>query len=153
MLLLTVGNERFMFAPDIQGPMVKSTLKQILSNNPHIIILGGPPFYLSDSKVDFSMIKSGLDNLEKIVEQIPITILEHHALRDKNWKKKSKKLFKIASRNGNRISTAAEFLSINNKLFEANRKDLYHKNPPSKKFIQWIQKVKNEKTTIKPPLN
>ncbi|MCW3997936.1 MAG: hypothetical protein NWF10_05130, partial [Candidatus Bathyarchaeota archaeon] len=91
-------------------------------------------------------------NLEKIVKKVPITILEHHALRDKNWRKKTKKLFNIANKNGHKIITAAEFLSTENKLLEANRKELYQRFPPSIEFRQWIQHVLSRKTSFKPPI-
>jgi predicted metallo-beta-lactamase superfamily hydrolase len=132
--------------------MSNQTLNLILSSNPHVILVGGPPFYLSNHKVDFSKIRSGLINLEKIVEKIPITILEHHALRNKNWRKKTKKLFNIANKNGNKIITAAEFSSKENKLLEANRKELYRRFPLSPEFRQWIQHVITRKSSIKPPI-
>jgi len=44
--------ERFMFAPDIQGPMSKHTFELILDTKPNLIMLGGPPFYLAGSRVD-----------------------------------------------------------------------------------------------------
>lgn len=152
MVTIKFKDEQFMFAPDVQGPMSNHTLKLILSSNPQVILLGGPPFYLSNHKVDFSKIRSGLINLEKIVKKVPITILEHHALRDKNWRKKTKKLFNIANKNGHKIITAAEFLSTENKLLEANRKELYQRFPPSIEFRQWIQHVLSRKTSIKPPI-
>ena len=72
-------DECFLFAPDIQGPMSNDTRDLILSANPYIVQIGGPPFYLINKKVDPIKIKSGLLNLEKIVKRIPITILEHHS--------------------------------------------------------------------------
>lgn len=152
LLLIKYKNEKFLFAPDIQGPMCYDTMKLILEYDPDIILLGGPPFYQSNYKVDILKIKNALQNLEKIVKQIPIIIMEHHALRDKNWKIKSERLFRIADRHENKIITAAEFLSVTNKLYEANRKELYFNSPPSKEFLQWVEKVKDKKINLKPPL-
>ena len=38
---------RFMFAPDVQGPIVQDTLQYILIIAPDLLIIGGPPIYLS----------------------------------------------------------------------------------------------------------
>ena len=152
MLFVKFKNEKFIFAPDVQGPMSDNTLNQILSYNPQLILIGGPPLYLSKHIVDDLKINSGIKNMEKIVRKIPLTIIEHHILRDKNWRDKSKRLFREAKRNGNKIITAAEFLSKENKLYEANREELYLKIPPSKKFRNWVDKVLIKKKIHKPPL-
>ena len=132
--------------------MFDNTLNQILSYNPQLILIGGPPLYLSKHIVDDLKINSGIKNMEKIVRKIPLTIIEHHILRDKNWRYKSKRLFREAKRNGNKIITTAEFLSKENKLYEANREELYLKMPPSKKFRNWVDEVLSKKKIHKPPL-
>ena len=92
------------------------------------------------------------NNLKKIIKHIPITIFDHHILRDKNWKKKCHDLFKIATKTKHKMKTAAEYLSIGNKFYEANRKELYIKHPPSKKFKKWVSAVEQGKINIKPPI-
>ena len=44
--------ERFMFAPDVQGPMSNHTLELIKKAEPTVIMLGGPPFYLGGFRAD-----------------------------------------------------------------------------------------------------
>ena len=80
--------ERFMFAPDVQGPMSTYTLELILKAEPTVIMLGGPPFYLGGFRVEAAQLEQGLRNLESIVQTVPLVILEHHALRDESWKEK-----------------------------------------------------------------
>ena len=152
MLKISFEEEKFIFAPDIQGPMVNSTLKQIISNKPDLIMLGGPPLYLSNSRNMDSNIELGLLNLKKIIKHIPVTIFDHHILRDKYWKNKCSDLFKIAIKAKHKIKTAAEYLSLENKLYEANRQELYIKQPPSRKFKKWIDYVNKGKINIKPPI-
>ncbi|MGD0451801.1 MAG: hypothetical protein ABSA79_12200, partial [Candidatus Bathyarchaeia archaeon] len=64
MAIIEHEGERFMFAPDVQGPMSKHTLELILDTEPDLIMLGGPPLYLAGSRVDINRINEGLRNLE-----------------------------------------------------------------------------------------
>ncbi len=72
-------------------------------------MLGGPPFYLGGIRVESSQLEQGLRNLGRIVEEVPLTILEHHALRDESWRPKMEEVFQKASKAEHRIVTAAEY--------------------------------------------
>ncbi len=50
MATVEYGDERFMFAPDVQGPMTQTTLEAILKAEPTVVMLGGPPLYLEGFK-------------------------------------------------------------------------------------------------------
>jgi len=144
--------EKFMFAPDVQGPMSSHTLGLILKEKPQLIMIGGPPLYLSGFKVKEEQIQIGLGNLGKVVETVPYTILDHHILRDGNWREKARDVFQTARTHGHRISTAAEFLGNENRLLEAERKRLFTEKPPSNDFERWMRKTRSMKTHIRPPI-
>lgn len=143
--------ERFMFAPDIQGPMSTHTLELILAAKPNVIMLGGPPLYLGGFRVEMAQLEQGLRNLERIVEAVPVVVLEHHALRDESWKPKMEKVFQQASLSGHSILTAAEYAGKENLFLESKRKQLYRDNTPSDEFKQWM-KTLNDKKISKPPI-
>jgi predicted metallo-beta-lactamase superfamily hydrolase len=151
MVAVQYGGERFMFAPDIQGPMSEHTLDLILAEKPKVIMLGGPPLYLEGSRVDIAKLDFGLRNLERIVEAIPVVILEHHALRDASWKEKMLKIFKKAAVVGHSILTSAEYIDKENALLESKRKQLFLDYPPSAEFKQWM-KTLNSGKIAKPPI-
>ena len=90
-------DERFMFAPDIQGPMSTHTLQLILEAKPTAIMLGGPPLYLGGFRVEMAQLEQGLRNLEQIVAAVPLVVLEHHALRDELWRPKMEGVFQKAA--------------------------------------------------------
>ncbi|MCL4430668.1 MAG: hypothetical protein M1167_07940 [Chloroflexi bacterium] len=144
-------DERFMFAPDVQGPMSKRTLELILDAKPTVIMLGGPPLYLGGFRVEMAQLEQGLRNLERIVEAVPLVILEHHALRDESWKSKMEKVFQTASKVGHSIVTAAECAGKENLFLESRRKQLYRDHPPTDEFKQWM-KTLNDKKIAKPPI-
>ena len=152
MTLVEYGNERFMFAPDLQGPISNHTLNLIIRAKPLVVMVGGPPFYLSGYKVSEAELQLGLKNLMKLVEVVPLTILEHHTLRDELWRQKTNQAYARAVEVGHEVMTAAEFAENENNFLEAKRKTLYVENPPSKEFEKWMKKDFKKKSTAKPPI-
>jgi len=152
MTIIQYQDEKFLFAPDVQGPMCSYTLELILREKPQILMIGGPPLYLAGFRVKEGEIQKGLENLGKIVEAVPLTILEHHVLRDKDWREKTKKVFEKANKHGHKILTAAEFLGEKNVLLEAVRKRLFVEKPPSSEFQKWMRKNRTTKRHVKPPI-
>ena len=143
--------ERFMFAPDIQGPMSTHTLELVLKEAPTVIMLGGPPFYLGGFRVNFVQLEQGIKNLERIVKAVPLVIFEHHALRDETWKQKINEVYNQAFEAGHSVVTAAEYTGNEDFLLESRRKTLYADFPPSEEFKQWMKTLNNEKIA-KPPI-
>ena len=152
MTLVEYGDERFMFAPDVQGPMSTRTLDLIKAAKPQVIMLGGPPFYLGGFKVSEAQLQLGLKNLTAVVEAVPLTILEHHALRDESWQQRTKQVYAKAAELGHKVMTAAEFDGQENNFLESNRKMLYVENPPSKEFAKWMREGLTAKSYTKPPI-
>jgi predicted metallo-beta-lactamase superfamily hydrolase len=152
MVLIECEGERFMFAPDVQGPMSTRTLELIKAAKPQVILLGGPPFYLGGFKVSEAQLQMGLKNLTEVVEAVPLTILEHHALRDDVWRQRTEQVYAKAVETGHRVMTAAEFAGCENNFLESKRKMLYVENPPSKEFEKWMREGLTEKSSTKPPV-
>jgi hypothetical protein len=153
-LLTTIAyeDEKFMFAPDVQGPMSNRTLKIIFAEKSKLIMLGGPPLYLARFKVDEKEVQIGLENLKKVVETVPFTILEHHILRSENWREEAKAVFESAEKSEHKVFTAAEFLGEQNSFLEARRRMLFSENPPSRDFEKWMRQSLNARKKIKPPI-
>ena len=151
MVTVEHGEERFMFSPDVQGPMAKRTTELILAIAPQMIMLGGPPLYLGGFRVDYAQLERGLSNLERIVGAVPIVVLEHHALRDEDWRIKMDRVYAKAAEKGHTIQTAAEYAGEKNLLLESKRKQLYRDQPPSEEFKAWT-KTLNNKVIAKPPI-
>ena len=151
MAAVECGGERFMFAPDVQGPMSSRTLELILEEKPFAIMLGGPPFYLGGFRVEAAQLELGLQNLTRIVEAVPKVIVEHHALRDESWKQKMNGVCQRATEVGHCVMTAAEYSGNENVFLEAKRKQLYRDFPPSAEFKAWM-KTLSDKKIVKPPL-
>jgi hypothetical protein len=151
MVTISFQDERFLFAPDVQGPMSTRALEWIVKEKPQLLMLGGPPLYLSGFKVGDDQIEAGLRNLERLAEAVPHIILDHHILRDKNWQETASRVFYSAYESEHTIQSAAEFLGKQNNLLEAYRKKLFAENPPSKEFESWIHMTEETRKHVKPP--
>lgn len=151
MATVEFGEERFMFCPDVQGPMSKHTVELISDIKPQMIMLGGPPLYLGGFRVDFAQLEQGKSNLERIVESVPLVVLEHHVLRDEDWRSKMDCVYVKAAQKGHTIQTAAEYAGVKNNFLESKRKQLYRDEPPSEEFRTWT-KTLNNKVISKPPI-
>jgi len=145
-------DERFLFAPDVQGPMSFPTLQTIIDENPQLLMIGGPPLYLSPLKVGENELQTGLKNLNEIVRKIPNIILDHHVLRDENWQEDTVNILYDSYKSGSTLQTAAEFLGKKSILLEASRKRLFSEDPPSKEFKTWMKSTDDNKKHTRPPI-
>jgi predicted metallo-beta-lactamase superfamily hydrolase len=152
MITVEFEDERFLFAPDVQGPMSTRTLETILKEQPELVMIGGPPSYLASTKVSETQIQAGIGNLERIVDAVSYVILDHHILRDENWRKKTNIVFDHAYRSKHTLLTAAEFAGKENTLLEAARKTLFTEKPPSNEFQKWMRLGEEAKKHERPPI-
>jgi predicted metallo-beta-lactamase superfamily hydrolase len=150
MTAIESGDHIFLHSSDVQGPMVNQTTRLILKANPDLLVLGGPPVYLEGVKVDQTAIRLGLGNAAKIAATVPTVIFEHHLLRAKDWRERSKLPYEVAGSAGNTMTTASEYAGEPTRILEAIRPELYEQQPPSADFLKW-SKLKREKQRNQPP--
>ncbi|MBS7610583.1 hypothetical protein KEJ19_08575, partial [Candidatus Bathyarchaeota archaeon] len=144
--------ERFMYCPDVQGPISKKTLALILSEKPDVAMIGGPPLYLAGFKVSEESVRLGISNLAKLTSVVRHIILDHHLLRDINWRSFTAPAYEEAFKNNSQIMTAAESLGQPNRILEADRRKLYESEPPSEAFQKWLRLPNEKRRLLKPPI-
>jgi len=152
MVTIECEDEKVLFASDVQGPMFNSTLDKILAENPRLVIIGGPPTYLEGFRVKEEHIKQGMQNLESLVKRVPTTILEHHSLRDEEWRSLFQPIFEAASEADHKVVTAAESVGKENNLLEFRRRQLFENEPPSPEFEKWMRLPQAKRKLIRPPI-
>lgn len=136
----------------VQGPIVPTTLSYLLSLNPTILYMGGPPLYLSGFRIPETTLNLARTHLIELSKFINTLIIDHHLLRSNIWNEWLAPVYKIANESDHWIGTAAEFLQQPNAILEAIRKDLYEKFPPSKDFIKWTKQTEKYKKEFLPPV-
>ena len=123
------GDTRFLHTSDVTGPVLTVQLDFILRENPEIILCDGPVSYMVGSKYDTSYLDTCIENIVTIIEgtDVRTLLLDHHLLRELEWKNKISPVFKAALSKDVNIFTAAEFVGLKTELLEARRKELYEK--------------------------
>ncbi|MFW9830988.1 MAG: hypothetical protein ACFFD8_04375 [Candidatus Thorarchaeota archaeon] len=139
-------------ASDVQGPMVKKTAEWILAQKPDVVILAGPPTYLSPERVAPKVLTKAAENLEILVNQIPVVIIDHHLLRDVKWLNWLEPIRKMATANGHQLLTVSEVLGVPEQLFEAQREKLYQESPANSAFNTWVEQIYQRRIQTPPPL-
>jgi len=152
MVAIECDDEKVLFASDVQGPMYTPTLDIILVENPQLVIMGGPPTYLEGFRVKEEHVNLGMRNLESLVKRVPTTILEHHPLRDEEWRNLFQPIFDAALEVGHKVVTAAEFAGKENNLLEFRRKQLFESEPPSPEFEKWMKLPQLKRKLARPPV-
>jgi hypothetical protein len=145
-------DEKLLFAPDIQGSISVNTLRQISRMNPKMLIVGGPPTYLADSRVERGILNQAIRNMKLLVAKISLTIIDHHLLRDKGSLKIVDELRDEARKYGNRVETYASYLGKKERLLEANRKELYEVYKPRQEFLKWMKLPPQKQRLLLPPI-
>lgn len=152
MTLVKWRGESFVHASDVQGPLISETMDKILSFHPNNVMIAEPPLYLKGNRILESQLKIGIKNLSCLASNVPITIVDHHLLRDKDGKVFASPAFNAARKCGNRLLTVAEYLSLENMILESERRELYKSSPPSVKFTSWTNLKREEQRANQPPL-
>lgn len=143
------SEHRFLFAPDIQGPTSRATLSFILSIDPDLAIIGGPPLYLD--KFSSSDKQSALFCLSVLAASIPTLVVDHHNMRGGDWMTWSKSIFNASKESGHRLLSMANLAGKDEQCLESIRKQLYQNHPPSEDFLKWTHASEEYKVQNIPP--
>ncbi|MEM2866783.1 MAG: hypothetical protein QW098_06580 [Candidatus Hadarchaeales archaeon] len=124
--MLYVEKGGFLFGSDAQSLADPEALKWVLEKNPEFMILDGYPTLFVGWRMSQKAFEASMENLKRAVgeTQAETILLEHHLLRDLNYREKMGKVFEVAERKGKRLLSAAEFLGLENLFLEAWRREL-----------------------------
>jgi predicted metallo-beta-lactamase superfamily hydrolase len=141
---------RIVFAPDVQGPVVNTTLDFLLSKDADVMIVGGPPIYLSQWEKSDS--DKALHALSKIALSTHFLVVDHHLMRSNSWRNWLQPIKKTSSEWGHKVLTMAELGNREIRCMEADRPDLYTSASPSEDFMNWTKASDEYKMRNMPPL-
>ena len=121
-LMTTVKDESktLIHASDVQGPVTKEAADYIIKQDPDLLIMDGPPTLFLGWRFSTQHLTDAAENLIRIIKNTDCdVILDHHLLRDLNYKKRFSKPYE---KYNEKISTFAEYLGKENNTLEAHRK-------------------------------
>ncbi|MGQ4832305.1 MAG: MBL fold metallo-hydrolase [Candidatus Asgardarchaeia archaeon] len=123
------SNFTFIHGSDAQSLVDLDALSWIKSKNPDIVILDGYPTYLLGNVLSDNEFNVGSSNLLDLLSSVKAKtiILDHHILRDLNYKEKITALFERARKLKKNLYTAAEYIGMPNLFLEAHRQEIFNK--------------------------
>ncbi|MEM3587480.1 MAG: MBL fold metallo-hydrolase [Candidatus Jordarchaeaceae archaeon] len=128
------GKESVLHTSDVEGPSLKTQISFIIEQDPEIIFCDGPMTYMLENNYSQKNLQDSIRNILEIIDKTRVKkfILDHHLLRDLDWKMRVKEIFPAAEERGVEIISAAEFRGLKNDLLEARRRELWEQFPPPK---------------------
>jgi len=121
------GKNSFLFSSDVEGPLHADQTEFILQRRPEIVFIDGPMSYMLGYRFSKASLEKAVENLKKISEVSKEIVLDHHLLRDINWRNQISELFVHAEQFSTEIKSAAEFRGVEENLLEARRRELYER--------------------------
>jgi len=153
MCTIKYEDETFIHTSDVQGPVSERTLNLILKEKPNAIYVSGPPTYLEKYRIKEETLRKAKENLTKLARNVRLIIVDHHLLRDLDWKVWLQSAVGEAKMNKHEIMCVSEYLNKEHRPLEANRQMLYQQYPPSEEFEKWKNRPREERRKTKPPID
>jgi len=121
------NNEKFLHTSDVEGPSLEDQINFILKEKPNVLFVDGPMTYMLGYRYSYKSLEISNTNLVRAIEEMNLhtLVLDHHFLRDLNYKTRIKPVYEAAEKRGVKVLTAAEFGGKKIEMLEALRKELY----------------------------
>ncbi|ARM75067.1 MBL fold metallo-hydrolase [Acidianus manzaensis] len=131
---ITDKDQTILITSDIEGAPKDMHVKFTQEVKPNLIIIDGPLSYLLGYALKEEDLNNSINNLEKIVKEgLDTMIIDHHVLRDLNYKNVLNNLYEIARSVNAKVETAAEYLHTEPNILEARRRELFKEdNKPAR---------------------
>jgi len=123
------NSEKFLYTSDVEGPSLEEQISFILDEKPDVLFVDGPMTYMLGYRYSYKSLEISNDNLVRAMRETNLNtlVLDHHFLRDLNYRLRIKPVYEAAEKRGVKVVTAAEFCGRKIEMLEALRKELYAK--------------------------
>ncbi len=124
------GEEVLVHTGDVEGPPLKEHLGFLLDADPTVLYVDGPMTHMPENYPE-EYTRRSLANLERVIRstRLRTLIVDHHLLRDREWRARIEPLAAVAEEHDVSLLTAAEFAGKAVDQLEANRDRLYADEP------------------------
>jgi len=125
------GSERVVHTSDVEGPSLSDQIGFVLRERPQVLIVDGPMTYMLGFRYSYKSLEISNKNLIKAIEKTELhtLIIDHHFLRDLNYKARIQPVYEAAKARKVKVLTAAEYARKKVQMLEAQRKQLYEEYP------------------------
>lgn len=127
------GGEVFVHTADVEGPPLKEHLAFLIDAQPTVLYVDGPMTHMPEHYPE-KHTKRSIAHLQRILRttNVRTLILDHHILRDRDWRTRMAPIFRSGEEHDVSVVTAAEFAGKAIDQLEANRDRLYGIEPSPK---------------------
>ncbi|MEM3536502.1 MAG: MBL fold metallo-hydrolase [Candidatus Bathyarchaeia archaeon] len=122
--------EKFLYTSDVEGPSLEDQISFILKENPDVLFVDGPMTYMLGYRYSYKSLEISNSNIVRAIKETNVNtiVLDHHFMRDLNYKLRIKPVYEAAEKRNVKVVTAAEFAGRKIEMLEALRKELYVKH-------------------------
>ncbi len=114
MVIVECCGWKLVHSSDVDGPVIEDYANVIAEEKPNVLILDGPPTYMLGYRFGLDSLERAIDSAVRILEEtrdsLELMIYDHHLPREPNYRRRTERVWKLASKLGVRLSTAAEVL-------------------------------------------
>ena len=114
MVIVECCGWKLLHSSDVDGPVIEDYAEMIAKERPNVLILDGPPTYMLGYRFGLDSLERAIAGAIRILEEtrdsLELMIYDHHLPREPNYKKRTEHVWRLASKLGVRLSTAAEVL-------------------------------------------
>jgi predicted metallo-beta-lactamase superfamily hydrolase len=123
------NDEKFLYTSDVEGPSLEDQIAFILEEKPDFLFVDGAMTYMLGYRYSFKSLELSNNNLVKVIKKTNLytLVLDHHLLRDLDYRARIKPIYEAAEKRGVKVVTAAEFCGRRIEMLEALRRELYAK--------------------------
>ncbi len=106
------GQEKIIYSSDLNGVYIEDYAEWLVKENPDMLILDGPPTYMRFmlTKINLRRCIQNTCKILKHAKRLKLMIYDHHLLREKNYREKTKTVWETGEKKKLKVVTAAEQL-------------------------------------------
>ena len=110
--VIELGRENLVHTSDLSGIYVEDYVEWLIREDPTVLILDGPPTYMGFMLIRINLERC-IENTCEVIKRsknLKLMIYDHHLLREKKYRERTRKVWEEADRKGVKVMTAAECL-------------------------------------------
>ncbi len=121
----------FLYTSDVQGAGLPEHRSFIHAEDPDVLYLDGPLTYMMGREFGPEDLRASINAVSEVLEtgKTRTLIIDHHVLRDQNWKAQIAEVFARAEKAGKKVVTLAGFIGQEDEPLEARRRQLFAWRP------------------------
>jgi hypothetical protein len=105
--------EKLVHSSDLSGVYIEDYAELLIKENPQVLILDGPPTYMFGFMLNQTNLQRCIANTCRIIKKctnLKLLIYDHHLLREKRYRERTKEVWNCAKKKGVKILAASELL-------------------------------------------